>query len=508
MLCTTTSILLVLLVTIVYCYLKRFYIAVDDRIQQIPGLRPQWPFGNLRNTGITTGRIPFHEALANLKEKYGDVYSFWFGPHYGIVLSRIEHVRYVLADRKKYDQSEMTSSAFSALAPTGLISLRGDDWKRHTRLIRPMFRRAKAISHFDTIVTYADRWIDERFVANSDQIHTDLIEQCQHLLLSIIAHVAFDYDQKKSSVDGFSLHEAFNDFVHYGNQFILMAGIPKWLGKVILLMHLKFRRALRIVKHHIMNIIAEEQKRQQNSSVKSTQPKSLIASLVAAVKKETTTLAEPALTLNELFDEICLSIFAGYELTSTAVSWFIFYMSKYGHIQQKIKAELKEHHLTHDSPLSLETLETLVYVECVAKEVLRFAPISTGIVRQAMQDDVIDNIQVSKGDNIMIATQNLHRDPRYWNVDPTKFVPERFLDDDKYPPQCAYMPFGGGHRACVGQDLAFLQLRTIIARLMQRVTFEDPGDEANNSGGWTQRLTCFPKHLAVRVRIYSDRTTA
>ena len=90
-------------------------------------------------------------------------------------------------------------------------------------------------------------------------------------------------------------------------------------------------------------------------------------------------------------------------------------------------------------------------------------------------------------------------------IDPSKiFYLKRFLNEDKNPPHCAYLPFGGGHRACAGQDLAFFELKVAIIRLMQRVTFEDPGDEADNSGGHMQRITCFPKHLAVRVRINTD----
>jgi hypothetical protein len=48
-------------------------------------------------------------------------------------------------------------------------------------------------------------------------------------------------------------------------------------------------------------------------------------------------------------------------------------------------------------------------------------------------------------------------------------------------------------------------LKIAVARLMQRVAFEDPGDEANNTGGYIQRITCFPKHLAVRVRMNYDQ---
>ncbi|CAF4057539.1 unnamed protein product [Rotaria sp. Silwood1] len=181
-------------------------------------------------------------------------------------------------------------------------------------------------------------------------------------------------------------------------------------------------------------------------------------------------------------------------------------MSKYPDIQKKIKSELLEHNLTLDTPLTPDTLDSLVYIECVIKEVLRFAPIIAVLGRQATRDDTIDGIEVKKGDIVVLAIQNLHRDPRYLKIDPSQFVPERFLHEDKNSPHCAFIPFGGGYRACAGQDLAFLELKTIITRLMQRVTFLDPGEEANNSGGLFQRITCFPKHFAVRVHFDQDKT--
>jgi cytochrome P450 len=255
-----------------------------------------------------------------------------------------------------------------------------------------------------------------------------------------------------------------------------------------------------------MNIITEEQKRQQDESISSNRPKNLIASLVSSFKDESgLSSTKVFLTPKEVFDEVSLSILAGFETTSTTLSWFIFYMSKYPDVQKKIKDELRENHLSYDTPLTQELLDSLIYVECVLKEVLRYAPIAAGISREATRDDIIDGIPIKKGDIITIATQNLHQDPRYWKVDPTQFIPERFLNEDKNPPQHVFLTFGGGHRACAGQDLAFFELKVAITRLMQRVTFEDPGDEANNTGGCIQRITCFPKNLAVRVRLDSDR---
>jgi cytochrome P450 len=200
-----------------------------------------------------------------------------------------------------------------------------------------------------------------------------------------------------------------------------------------------------------------------------------------------------------------MSILAGFETTSAVLTWFMFYMSKYPEVQQKIKDELKEQNLTYTTPLTQDLLDSLIHVECVTKEVLRFAPIITAVLRVATCDDTIDDIPIEKGDTVYIAIQNLHQDPRYWKIDPTKFLPERFLNEDKNPPQYAYMPFGGGHRACAGQHLAFFELKVVFTRLMQRVTFEDPGDEGNNAGGYLQRLTCFPKNVAVRIRVHSDK---
>ncbi|CAF2181970.1 unnamed protein product [Rotaria magnacalcarata] len=493
----TTIVLLSIFILIVYVYSQ---LNRSNHTEKLPGIKPQWVFGNLYNTGIVSGRVTLPEAIAELKEKYGDVFSFWFGPYYSIVLSRIDHVQHVLADRHTYDIAETTTRTFGILFPRGLLALRGDEWKRHARFILPMLKRAKVLPYLDTMIACTDRFIDEKLARQNGEIHTDLVEQSQRLLLDIIGFIAFDYDlDSLSSHDGYDLPHAFNDFVRLGNQFILKNGIPFWLGKLILRMSSKYQQALRTMKHYVLNVISEEQARQQEEN-STTKPKNLVSSLVAAIKKESSERGT-SLTPNEVFDEVSLLILAGFETTSTALSWFIFYMSKYPEVQEKMKAELKEHNLTPDMTLTKEMLDSMVYLDCLVKEILRFSPIAPVVPRQATCDDIIDGIEVKKGDKIVLAIQNLHRDPRYWKIDPSKFIPERFLHEDKHPPHCAYMPFGGGHRACAGQDLALLELKVLVARLMQRVTFIDPGNEANNSGGMIQRITCYPKHVAVRVHL-------
>ena len=200
----------------------------------------------------------------------------------------------------------------------------------------------------------------------------------------------------------------------------------------------------------------------------------------------------------ELLDEMRLFLLAGFETTSTALAWFIHLMSKYPQVQQKIKMELKNEHENDD--LTLDRLDRLTYLDCVLKEVFRFRPAINGTVRTLSVDDRLpeSGAQLYKGDQVLVPFHNLAHDHRYWKIDPEQFHPERFLHQDKDHPTFALIPFGQGHRQCMGQELAQFELKVIAATLMKHLTFKDGGPEIN-AGGQISGLTVMPKHFAVSV---------
>lgn len=173
-------------------------------------------------------------------------------------------------------------------------------------------------------------------------------------------------------------------------------------------------------------------------------------------------------------------------------------MSKNPEIQQKIKKELMKD--GDNQQLTLEQLDSLVYLDCVVKELLRFRPPLAGVLRTLTVDDRLpeSGFQLHKGDSVFIPTYNLGHDSRYWSVDPEIFYPDRFLNEDKNHHPCALLAFGGGHRACIGQDLARFELKVIAARLMQYVTFSDGGAEVN-AGGFTTKFTMKPKKVGIKI---------
>jgi cytochrome P450 len=205
------------------------------------------------------------------------------------------------------------------------------------------------------------------------------------------------------------------------------------------------------------------------------------------------------LSREEVMGLILSFLSAGYSITATVLAWFIHMMSKHPQVQAKIKKELAEYNLQR---LSNEQLDSLVYLDCVIREVFRFIPIAMGSLRTLTADDRLpkSGFQLKKGEHVFIPFYNLARDPRYWS-DPDQFYPERFLNESEAinNNKAALIPFGGGHRQCSGQDLARLEVKAICARFMQHVTFVD-GGPAVNSGGYQQIEAIRPKHIGVVIK--------
>jgi cytochrome P450 len=79
---------------------------------------------------------------------------------------------------------------------------------------------------------------------------------------------------------------------------------------------------------------------------------------------------------------------------------------------------------------------------------------------------------------VAIPPYLIHRHPDFW-PDPAGFDPRRFLADGEAAPgngqrahRYAYIPFGGGRRACVGASFAELETVLVLATIARRHRLE------------------------------------
>ena len=387
----------------------------------------------------------------------------------------------------------------------------GAKYKRHAAAISFLFRRSKILPQFDTILSCTDKFLDRWRTRRNDpdEIHTDIVDECQLLLLGIFGFIAFDFDlQTLNDDDGRSsqheLAEAFTNFLHV---FSIIVKAPLFIGRLYLFFNRKFQRSRVIIHRYIYQMIDQELRETEERRLERKR-NSLIASLVALLQQHEKNQtdgqdgdAPVGLSPDEILDEMLFLLSAGYGTTATAVTWFIHLMSKNPRVQKKLKEELAGR---LEPRFSIEQLESYAYLDCVVREVLRFAPPAVGTLRSLMSDDQLPatGVVLKKGEQVFVPFYNFTRDERYWRgaIGPDQFYPERFEndDDEKRNTKAALLTFGGGHRQCIGQDLARFELKVICARLMQNVTFTDGGPEVN-AGGYIQTEIVLPKHVGVKI---------
>ncbi|XP_075167841.1 putative cytochrome P450 6u1 [Haematobia irritans] len=78
---------------------------------------------------------------------------------------------------------------------------------------------------------------------------------------------------------------------------------------------------------------------------------------------------------------------------------------------------------------------------------------------------------LQEGNHLIIPTSAIHHDADYY-PNPDKFDPEHFHSKNvQKRPQCAFLPYGLGPRACMAQHYIQQQMLICLVTLLQRYKF-------------------------------------
>ncbi|XP_029801599.1 cytochrome P450 3A19-like [Suricata suricatta] len=178
-----------------------------------------------------------------------------------------------------------------------------------------------------------------------------------------------------------------------------------------------------------------------------------------------------ALSDLELVAQSIIFIFAGYEATSTSLSFLVYELATHPDVQQKLQEEI-DVTFPNKAPPTYDALVQMEYLDMVLNETLRLYPIGGRLERVCKKDVEISGVFIPKGTVVMVPTYTLHRDPSLW-PEPNEFHPERFnkKNKDSINPYI-YLPFGTGPRNCIGMRFAVMNMKFAIVRLLQNFSFK------------------------------------
>nr|CAD7396492.1 unnamed protein product [Timema cristinae] len=164
---------------------------------------------------------------------------------------------------------------------------------------------------------------------------------------------------------------------------------------------------------------------------------------------------------------------AGYETSSSVVSFCLHELALNPDIQSRLREEVDDAIEGNDGKLTYDVIQSMKYMDQIIYETLRKYPSVSNLERLCTKEYAIPHtdVTVEKGTLVMIPVYALHHDPDYF-PDPEKFDPERFNQDNKNSfPQYAYLPFGEGPRICIGMRFGLMQVKVGLATLLSKYEF-------------------------------------
>lgn len=177
------------------------------------------------------------------------------------------------------------------------------------------------------------------------------------------------------------------------------------------------------------------------------------------------------LSIEELKDQILLLLFAGHETLTSAIASFCLLLAQHPEVKEKARNE--QFHLNSNTPLTLDSLKEMTYLEQVLQEVLRRIPPVGGAFREILETCEFNGYQLPQGWNVLYGIGQTHQESAVY-PEPNQFNPDRFnleQGEDKTKTY-SYVPFGGGLRECLGKEFAKLEMKIFAAHLLKNYDWE------------------------------------
>ncbi|KAI2466197.1 cytochrome P450 [Annulohypoxylon bovei var. microspora] len=194
--------------------------------------------------------------------------------------------------------------------------------------------------------------------------------------------------------------------------------------------------------------------------------------------------------VDEACDQLSTFLFAGHDTTSILLSWMFYELSRTPYALKALRRELNDLFGPDSNPSTVrnkllsndgkDLLNRMRYTNAVIMETLRLYP-PAGTARKTEPGAGL-SVHTPTGEyplegvNIYNCAMMIQRDPEVYGDTANCSVPERWLNETvEKIPASAWRAFERGPRNCIGQELANLEVRIVVAPVARRYDFSKVG---------------------------------
>jgi cytochrome P450 len=377
--------------------------------------------------------------LERAREQCGDIFVLDLGVREIVVVADPIAAEDILVSRSKnFDKGEEFWNGGREAVGNGLVLSEGELWRRQRRLMNPEFRREKVAGFRATIDAIVDQMLDELALRSQGGATIDIAAWTSNLLATLTVRLLIGTELDSTTFT--RLRDALVVILDGLMAGIITRKLPRWVPVPGVS---RFEAAMRTIDEIVLGLITERR-------AAFNPGQDLLGMLLAATDED------GVMSDQQLRDEVVIIYFAGYETTACALAWGLMLLAEHPELAAELQTEVDEH----------EDLMAIPLLDRTVREILRlYSPIPF-IPRRAVVDEELLGYPIAAETTVAVLPWLIHRNPKIWS-DPTRFDPGRHLDASGRP-RLAWMPFGAGHRVCIGQGLALMEMNLALGQLLRR----------------------------------------
>ncbi|KAK7316565.1 hypothetical protein RJT34_00125 [Clitoria ternatea] len=437
-------------------------------LKNLPPSPPTLPIiGNLHHL-----KTPLHRSLHTLSNKYGHIFSLWFGSRLVVVISSPTLVQQcftkhdiILANRPRFLTGKYLGFSYTSLGSTSY----GDHFRNLRRIVTVDVLSTHRLNSFleirreETVRVVKKLALDTCQGFTRVQLRPRLTEMTFNNMMRMISGKR--YYGEDSDVTDAEEAKQFRDII---SEMMMLLGANNKGDFLPLLRWFDFdgleKRLKKITEtaQVFMQGLVEEHR---------------------SGKHKANTMIEHLLRLQESQPEyysdyiikglIQAMLLAGTDTTALTIEWAMAALLNHPEMLKKAKDEL-ENHVGKERLVDESDIPNLPYLQNIIYETLRlYSPAPLLLPHRSSEEFNIEGFTIPRNTIVLINAWAIQRDPQFWS-DSTCFKPERFEEEGE---QDKLFPFGIGRRACPGIGLAHRTMGLTLGLLIQCFEWKPLTDE-------------------------------